>query len=134
MADKSENSTNKDFQQLFADVKEYVQLQSDYLQVTAIEKVTKLMSKLIFVLALMVLGLFGLFYLLFAVAYALEPIMHFKYSFSLIALFFLILMLVVIINRKRLFVKPLMRLMIDVLYDKPEEKKEVNNENNATSL
>ena len=92
MTVKTDSSSNG-FQQLFADVKEYVNLQSDYLQVGLVEKLTKLLSKLMIALIAFVFIIGTLFYLLFAVAYALAPGIGFVASFAIIGVFFIVLLL-----------------------------------------
>ena len=122
MAVKTDNSNNG-FQQLFADVKEYVKLQTDYWQVGLVEKLTKLLSKLIIATISFVFIISMLFYLLFALAYALEPVLGFVASFVLIGVFFLILLLIIIVFRKQLIINPILRIMVDVFYEDSNEKK-----------
>lgn len=132
MTAKTDNSNNG-FQQFFADIKEYITLQTDYLQVGLVEKLTKLLSKLILALIGFVFVIGTLFFLLFAVAYALAPILGFVLSFAIIGVFFVFLLLVVVLLRKQLIVNPLLRIMIDVFYEDPTEKK-LKDEDNSTTL
>ncbi len=132
MTAKTDNTSNG-FQQLFADVKEYVKLQSDYLQVGLVEKLTKLLSKLIFATLSFVFVISMLFFLLFAVAYALEPVIGLVASFALIGGFFLILLLIVIAFRKQLIVNTILKIMVDVFYENGNERKP-EDEGNATTL
>ncbi|MHB9140250.1 MAG: phage holin family protein [Paludibacter sp.] len=132
MTAKTDNSNNG-FQQFFAEIKEYVSLQTDYLQVGLVEKLTKLLSKLILALIGFVFVIGTLFFLLFSVAYALAPILGFVLSFAIIGVFFVFLLLVVVLLRKQLIVNPLLRIMIDVFYEDPTEKK-LKDEDNSTTL
>ena len=132
MAVKTDNSNNG-FQQLFADVKEYVKLQTDYWQVGLVEKLTKLLSKLIIATISFVFVISMLFYLLFALAYALEPVLGFVASFVLIGVFFLILLLIIIVFRKQLIINPILRIMVDVFYEDSNEKKP-EDENHAAPV
>ena len=132
MAVKTDNSNNG-FQQLFADVKEYVKLQTEYWQVGLVEKLTKLLSKLIIATISFVFIISMLFYLLFALAYALEPVLGFVASFVLIGVFFLILLLIIIVFRKQLIINPILRIMVDVFYEDSNEKKP-EDENHAATL
>lgn len=132
MAANTDNITNS-FQLLFSDIKEYVRLQTDYLQVGLVEKLTKLLSKLIIAMIAFVLLIGTLFYLLFAAAYALEPSLGFVVSFALIAVFFIVLLLIVVFFRKQLIINPILKMMIDVFYEEPNEKK-LKDEDNAATL
>ena len=132
MAANTDNITNS-FQLLFSDIKEYVRLQTDYLQVGLVEKLTKLLSKLIIAMIAFVLLIGTLFYLLFAAAYALEPSLGFVVSFALIAVFFIVLLLIVVFFRKQLIINPILKMMVDVFYEEPNEKK-LKDEDNAATL
>lgn len=132
MTVKTDSSSNG-FQQLFADVKEYVNLQSEYLQVGLVEKLTKLLSKLMIALIAFVFIIGTLFYLLFAVAYALAPGIGFVASFAIIGVFFIVLLLIVLSFRKQLIINPLLKIMVDVFYEDSNEKK-LKDEDNAATL
>lgn len=132
MTAKTDN-TNNGFQQLFTDVKEYVRLQTDYLQVGLVEKLTKLLSKLILAMIGFVFVIGTLFYLLFAVAYALAPSLGFVASFAIIGVFFILLLLIVVLLRKQIIINPILKMMVDVFYEDPNERK-LKDEDNAATL
>ncbi len=132
MADQEKNNTK--YQQLFNDVKEYVSLQSDLLQVTMIEKTTKLLAKLITVVVTLILLLMFMFYILGAVAILLEPILGLAGSFAVISSLFLIVLAIVFIFRKKLIVKPLMYLLIDVFKENDKDEGDKNNEEVGSNL
>ena len=132
MTVKTDSSSNG-FQQLFADVKEYVNLQSDYLQVGLVEKLTKLLSKLMIPLIAFVVFIGKLFYLLFSVPYGLAPGIGFVASFAIIGVFFIVLLLIVLSFRKQLIINPLLKIMVDVFYEDSNEKK-LKDEDNAATL
>lgn len=131
MARKSES--NNGFQRLFTEVKDYVELRMEYMQVGMVEKLTKLFSSLLIIFITIVLGLAMLFYLLFSLAHVLAPMLGFIVSYAIIAGVFLLLAVIVFTFRKRLIINPILKLMVDVFYD---ETKENNNddEDNATAL
>lgn len=129
MADNDKNNTK--YQQLIDDVKEYVSLQSELLQVTVIEKMTKLLAKLIlFAISFVMLILF-MFYVLLAIAFLLEPVLGFAGSFAVISLIFMLILGVVIVFRKKLIVKPLMYVLIDVFKENDLKNKDVDGLNNS---
>lgn len=131
MARKSES--NNGFQKLFTEVKDYVELRMEYMQVGMVEKLTKLFSSLLIIFITIVLAMAVLFYLLFSLAHALAPMLGFIVSYAIIAGVFLLLAVIVFAFRKRLIINPILKLMVDVFYD---ETKENNNddEDNATAI
>ncbi len=132
MAEKTAN-TNNGFQQVFVELKKYLRLRSDYLQVMMVEKSSKIFSKIIFGLIAFVL-LFGVFfYLMFALAYALVPLLGQVVSFIIIAAIFLVLLLIVVIFKKQLIITPILRMLVDVFYDETKEEGKQNDEDNATT-
>lgn len=133
MAEKNAN-TNNGFQQVFVELKEYVRLQTDYLQVSLIEKLTKLFAKVIFALVAFFLMLGTFFYLMFALANALEPTLGFVASYSIVAAIFLVLFVIALLFRKRLFVTPILKMMVEIFYDEIKEEGNQDNEDNATTL
>ncbi|NLO70711.1 MAG: phage holin family protein [Porphyromonadaceae bacterium] len=128
MADKT-NKSNA-FQKLFFDIKDYAELQLDYLQVGAVEKLTKLISKLTILFLSIIFAMSILFYLLFSLAHALAPSLGFIASYAIIAGVFFILLLVLLLFRKSLVINPILKVMVDVFYDENKERKE-NDEDNA---
>jgi|GEM_PF-294123 len=129
---KGEEKPKNDFQQLFADIKEYVQLQIDYLQVELIEKLTKLFSKIILGLIVFVLIFATLFYLLLALAYALIPVLGEVASFAIVSSIFIVLLLIIYFCRKKLIINPILKMMVDVFYEKSDENKLKNEDDSAT--
>lgn len=128
MAEKTKISNA--FQKLFFDIKDYSELRLDYLQVSAVEKLTKLVSKLIILFLSIILAMSILFYLLYSLAHALAPSLGFIASFAIIAGVFFILLLVLLLFRKSLVISPILKVMVDVFYDENKERKE-NDEDNA---
>lgn len=131
MAEKADGNNNG-FQQLFLDVKSFVELKIDYLQVGLVEKLTRLISTVLVLVAVIIFVLVILFYLLFALAYALAPTLGFIASFAIIAGIFFILMMIVLLFRKKLIVNPLLKFMVNLFYDETKENTN-SDENNATT-
>ena len=133
MAEKNAN-TNNGFQQVFVELKEYVRLQTEYLQISLIEKLTKLFAKVLFALVAFSLMLGTFFYLMFALANALAPTLGFVASYSIVAAIFLVLFVIALLFRKRLFVTPILKMMVEIFYDETKEEGKQDNENDATTL
>lgn len=103
-------------QQLLTEVKKYVSLQKDYVQLHLVEKLTVLASSLILVFVLLVLGIIALFYLSFTLAYVLEPhVGGLMASYGIITGCILLLILIIVIFRKRLIVQPMVNFLANLL-------------------
>ena len=81
----SSDKNIENLQQLYQEVKQYVNLQRDYVKIELVEKLTILGTSLLLVLVLIILGFIALFYLSFTLAYLLEPLVgSLKGSFAII--------------------------------------------------
>ncbi|WP_321330911.1 phage holin family protein [uncultured Bacteroides sp.] len=99
-------------QQLFTELKKYLDLQKEYTKLEITEKLTILLSTLILVLMLIILGMVALFYALFALAYILEPLVgSLTASFGIITGINILFILTVIIFRKRLIISPMVNFL-----------------------
>ena len=103
------SDTVNGFNQLFADIKDYVELQGDYVKVAFVEKSTKLLATILFIIVALVLIMGVFFYLSFSLAYALAPGLGYIASFGIISGIYLILLVVVAVFRKSLILNPLLR-------------------------
>ncbi len=121
----AEKSIEK-IQQLFAESKKYLELQTEYAKLELTEKLTILLSTLILVLVLIILGMVALFYFSFTIAYVLAPhIGGLMNSFALITLFLLILMAVVYRYKQRIIVEPMVKFLTNLfLRDNTQQPKE----------
>lgn len=111
------NDKNIDnLQQLFAEVKQYAELQKDYVKLHLVEKLTILASTLILVLVLVALGIIALFYLSFTLAYVLEPhVGGLTMSYAIISGCITLLILLIVIFRKRLIMQPMVNFLANLL-------------------
>ena len=116
----------EDLQQLFAESKKYLELQTEYAKLELTEKLTILLSTLILVLILIILGLVTLFYFSFTIAYVIAPFIGgLMNSFALITLFLLIVMAVVYRYRQKLIVAPMVKFLANLfLKDNDPQPKE----------
>jgi hypothetical protein len=125
----------ENLQQLFAETKKYVELQTEYAKLELTEKLTILLSTLILVLILIILGMVTLFYFSFTIAYVLAPyIGGLMSSFALITMFLLVLMALVYHYRQRLIVAPMVRFLANLFLrdaNKQQPKEEVSDEQPA---
>jgi hypothetical protein len=109
----------ENFQQLYDDVKKYVLLQTEYVKVEFVEKLTILLSTLLVIGLIIVLVIIALFYLFFSIAYAVEPLVgSLSMSFGIISVVYAVLIVFLVLLRKRLVVSPLARFLTDLFLTK----------------
>ncbi len=97
--------------QLIFEIKEYLELQRDLLKVEGVEKLTILISAFLVLMISVILGGGALFYLLFALAYLLEPAIGLIGAFSIIGCICLLMLVIVILLRKQLIINPIVRFL-----------------------
>jgi len=109
----------ENFQQLYDDVKKYVFLQSEYLKVEFVEKLTILLSTLLIITLLIVLAIIALFYLFFSLAYLAVPLVgSLSMSFGIISGIYVILMGLLMLLRKRIVINPLVKFLSNLFLTK----------------
>jgi amino acid transporter len=101
--------------QLVEVLKQYLDLQKEFLKLNVIEKVVKLVTALTVAIIFILLAVAVLFYLSFALAYWMAPLTGLSMAFFLIALCYLALFLVVFLNRKAWIERPLVRFLANTL-------------------
>ena len=109
----------ENFQQLYEDVKKYVFLQTEYVKVEFVEKLTILLSTLLIITLITVLAIIVLFYLFFSIAYAIEPIVgSLSLSFAIIAGIYVVLIAILFLFRNRLVIHPLTKFLSNLFLSK----------------
>ena len=108
-------------QQLFIEFKKYLNLQKEYTKLEITEKLSILLSALILLSVVIILGMVALFYLSFALAYILDPLVG-GLMVSFIACFHLLLVLLVITFRKKLIINPMVNFIAGLFFDNDNEK------------
>lgn len=101
--------------ELIEALKEHVGLQKEYLELNVIEKVVRLVTALTVAIIFVILGVAVLFYLSFALVYWMAPLTGLALAFFLVALFFIALLVVLCIFRKRWIEQPLVRFLANTL-------------------
>ena len=112
----STDKTIDSLQALFTEVKHYVDLQKDYIQLDITHKLTVLLSTLILILVLVILGMIALLYLSFTLAYVLRPYVGgLTNSYAIITGGILLLGILVYVFRQRLIIQPLINFLANLL-------------------
>ncbi len=120
MTNNQDPSTN--FQQLYDDVKKYVELQIEYIKVDFVEKMTILLSALLIIALVLVLVIAALFYLFFSMAYAFEPALgSLALSFGIISGIYVVLIVVFILLRRQIVINPLLKFLTNLFLTKPNK-------------
>jgi len=119
----SENHEPADnLQQLYDDVKKYVQLQTEYVKVEFVEKLTILLSTLLIIGLVLVLVIAALFYLFFSLAYTLQPVLgSLAVSFAIISGIYVFFIGLLMIFRKRIVINPLVRFLSNLFLKNKED-------------
>lgn len=104
--------------QLIEVLKDYIGLQKEYLKFDVIDKLVRLITALTLAIILFVLVIAVLFYFSFAAVYWMEPFTGTAGAFAIIAVFFLILLILILMFRKPLIEKPLIKAVAGILLSK----------------
>ena len=105
------NNTTNPYKELFSETKKYVELQKRLFKLESVEKAGILFSALIFLILAIVLCAGLGFYLMFTIAYLLEPAIGLMWSFLLISGFYLLLIIILFIFKKKLIINPIIRFL-----------------------
>jgi hypothetical protein len=125
MKKSTEDHSIENFEQLFLEIKEYLKLQKEYTLLVLTEKLAILFSTLVLVVVFLILGIAALFYLLFGLAYLLEPYVGgLKSSFAIIVLIDLLIIAVIAVFREKLIIKPTINFLVHLFLDKKEDENE----------
>lgn len=107
--------------------KQWLKLEIEYMKLTATEKITVLLSTLIFGAVCLLIGIVILIMLAFALVYVFEGIVSPAVAFICVAGALLILIAAIFFLRKPLLENPIARLLSKVILDlKPEEDDKEN--------
>lgn len=120
----SNDKNIENLQQLFQELKKYVDVQKDYVKLELVEKLTILISTLLLVLILIILGIIALFYLSFTFAYVLEPAVgSLTVSYAIITTCIILLIILITCFRKKLIIQPLVNFLANLFLNDEDEKK-----------
>ena len=119
----ADDKSIENFQQLFFEFKKYLELQKEYTKLELTEKLTILFSTLIKILVLIILGMVALFYLLFALAYILEPLVGgLMVSFGIIAGINVLLIAIIYFFRRQLIISPMVNFLANLFLNDSNKK------------
>jgi sterol desaturase/sphingolipid hydroxylase (fatty acid hydroxylase superfamily) len=112
----------ENFEQLFEQVKQYLKLQKEYSLIKLTSKLSVLLSTLFLVVVFLILGMAALFYLLMALAYAIQPMVgSLGWSYAIIGGIALLLLALIAAFRQRLIIKPTVNFLAHLFLDDDED-------------
>lgn len=116
----ADDKSIENIRQLFLEFKKYLLLQKEYTKLEVTEKLSILLSTLILILLIIILGMMALFYLSFTIAYMLAPVVGGLFaSFSIIAGFCILLIILLYVFRKTLIINPMVKFLASLFLTKP---------------
>ena len=109
---------------LLLEFKKYLELQKEFVQLDATEKMTVILSAILIVTVLLLLGSIVLLFLTFALAYYLGDVLgSLSLGFGLISAFILLLTVIFYLNRNRMVIQPMARFMTKLILTKEDGSK-----------
>ena len=110
-------------QSLWAEIKNYLELQKQYLMMDTAEKLTVLLSTIAIAVLCMTLGAMALFFMLFSLATWIGQIAGNAFlGFLAMGVILLLLMAIVYARRKKWIIQPLSRLVVGLFIHEEEEE------------
>lgn len=110
-----------DYKKLIDEGREYLSLEMRYGKLTAVEKMSVLLSAIAFVAVVVIIGSFALFYLISAVVHLLETWVGLWGAYLLVVLVLLMLMVVVVAFKQQLIVDPITRFVTRLFLNANED-------------
>lgn len=111
----SDDKSIENIQQLFLELKKYLELQKEYTKLEVVEKLSVLFSTLILALLVVILGIVVLFHFSFALVYALAPLVGgYSISFLITACFHILLIALLFLFRKKLIINPTVKFIAEL--------------------
>lgn len=100
---------------LVNELKHYLVLQKEFVQLDVIDKTVRIGAALILGGIVAVLTLLVLFYLSFATVHWIEPFVGTGWAFAIVSGFFLLVLATVVLLRKQLIERPLVKFLSETL-------------------
>ena len=114
----SNDNNVETFAQLVETLKHYVGLQKEYVKLDVIEKVVRLLTAIALIVVFSVLALVALFFISVGVAHLLEPCLGATLAYVTVGGGYIVLILLFLLNRRRLFERPLVKFLAELLLSK----------------
>lgn len=104
------------------DIQEYIEARLDLLKLQAAENISKIISNTAVAIIIVLLLSLILFFLSFAAGYFMASVLHSnELGFLCVAGFYLLLMLIILIFRKKIIDRPVIKSVIKIFFPKTGE-------------
>lgn len=103
--------------QLAEEVKRYAALKGEYIRLSLVEKTVRILTVILMTIILTVLFLLTLIYFSFSLAYALSSYVGLPGGFAIVGGINLILLILCILFRNKVIVKPLVKFFASILME-----------------
>jgi uncharacterized membrane protein len=121
----SDDKSIENLKQLFLEIKKYGEYQLEYAQLNLVEKLTRIIVMLILIFVCTALGMMALFFLTFAFAHLIaQYVGGLAGSFAIVAVIIALICLLVYTMRQKLIIRPLVKVLANILLNKPGQKEE----------
>lgn len=117
----SDNSDNYGVRRIFDVLRRYVTLQIDYARLTSAEKLTILLSTIAFYTAVALIGTIVLIFISVGVGHLLATTVAHVAAYLYVAAFYLLLFILLIVFRRKIFVDPICRFITRLFVKPPED-------------
>ena len=101
--------------QLVDQLKHYAELQKEYVKLDVIEKVVRLSTVAAMVLTVLVLLMPVVVFFSFGVAHIIAPYVGIAWAYFIVTAFYLLLLALLLLNRRKWVEKPLVKFLADLL-------------------
>lgn len=101
-------------------LREYVELQKEYLKFDVVEKLVRLVAAMTLGVIILVITIAMMIYLSFAVVYWIAPHTGIANAYAIVAAFFLAILVLVTCFRKAWIERPLVRCLAAILLDEEQ--------------
>lgn len=116
---------SSELQSLWKEIKNYLELQKQYIMMDTAEKLTVLLSAVATAAVCLTFGAMALFFLLFALAsWFGQMIGNMFVGFLVMGILLLLLMFIAYAKRQQWIIQPLSRLVVGLFINEEEEEKE----------
>ena len=117
---------------VFTDVKQIGQLYVEDLRLKATEKLAIFLATVAFYAVILLLGLVLLIFVSLGVGHLLATTIAPHWAYLLVAAFYLLLMVLIIVFKRRIFGDPIARFLSLLFIDDPNEKRQESDKNSKT--
>jgi len=115
------NMEELDYKKLIDEGRQYLSLEMRYGKLTAVEKLSVLLSAIAFVAVIVIIGGFALFYLISAAVHLLELWVGLWGAYLIVVLALLMLMVVIVAFKRQLIVDPITRFVTRLFLNANED-------------